>query len=211
MFALRFLLAALHLFSHCSDLLDLSTWGSTCRRHGCKNPPNVLHEAPSAREYIGYILMVVWCVDRLRFAPSNLFTVRNGSCIFFSRALPWVVQSSNSLEDSNWSAARIMCSLYSMYSHMCQDLAEEMRGLRGWQSKRSRVWIDADGDNRVFFTRAHLLQTLHLFFVFCFLSPSPRRSKETSRMDMYANLGDDEAIVWVWIGSVMMSIKDEAF
>ena len=50
-----------------------------------------------------------------------------------------------------------------------------------------------------FFARAHLLQTLHLF-----LPPtskkttelSYRRSKQISHMDMYANLGDDEDILW---------------
>lgn len=51
-------------------------------------------------------------------------------------------------------------------------------------------------------TRTHLLQALHLFL------PSfprrgsaqlrQRRSKQISRMDMYANLGDDEAILWAF-------------
>lgn len=45
--------------------------------------------------------------------------------------------------------------------------------------------------------RAHLLKTLHLFS-----SPVQetqfqyRRAKQISHMDMYANLGDDEAILW---------------
>lgn len=111
-----------------------------------------------------------WLHGILLLAQSNLFTVRNGSCILFlSFSLEWCTAAIYSLEYSNWSAARVIWSLHSTYSHMCQDLAEEeirrWGWLRGWQSKRSRVWIDADGGRHhtIVFARAHLPKTLHLF------------------------------------------------
>lgn len=47
---------------------------------------------------------------------------------FPSFCLEWYKEAIYSLEDGNWNAARVIWSLSSMYSHMCQDLAEgEMR------------------------------------------------------------------------------------
>lgn len=91
-----------------------------------------------------------------------------------------------------------------MYSHMCQDLAEgEMRRwgwLRGWQSKRSRICIDADRRTRsptLHFAWARQRKTRRRFFL------SPRKVSTQiwnrwwiSHMDVYANLGGDEDILW---------------
>lgn len=71
------------------------------------------------------IILAVWYTA---LAGSNLFTVKNGSSFFVSFCLEWCKAAIYSLEDSNWNAAKVIWSLYSMYSHMCQDFAEaEMR------------------------------------------------------------------------------------
>lgn len=46
-----------------------------------------------------------------------------------------------SLEDSIWTAARVIWSPYSMYSHMCQDAAEaEMRAIERITIKEVMGW-----------------------------------------------------------------------
>lgn len=148
------------------------------------------------------INVIFWWLLRLygilSITQSNLFTVRNGRRILFlSFCLKWCKAAIYGLEDGNWNAARVIWCLSSMYSHMCQDLADgEMRRwgwLRGWQSKRSRVWIDADGRARrmtAFLAGARVGKTLRRFL------PFPRNVSKRLRSDMYANLGDDEDILW---------------
>lgn len=96
---------------------------------------------------------LLWLYGISLGARSNLLAVKNGSCILFLPfCLKWSKAAVYSLEDSSWNAARVIWSLYSMYSHMCQDFAatETMRWgwLRGWQSKRSGFGIDRDGGTR---------------------------------------------------------------
>lgn len=187
----------------------LSTWGSmsawtearitqmSCRKSYQRVNIKVIFQRSS------------WLYGILLLAGGNLFTVKNGSFILFlSFCLEWCRTAVYSLEDRNWNAARVIWSLHSMYSHMCQVFAEaEMRRWgwwRGWQSKRSWVGIDADGGTR--YTTVLLCFSLCLSssaFFFFFLSSRKastlfqyRRAKQISHMDMYANLGDDEATLW---------------
>lgn len=81
-----------------------------------------------------------------------------------------------------------------MYSHMCQDAAEaEMRAIERITIKEVMGWNWGRWRNTTLFV-------LSIIFP-CFPRKAStlfqwRSSKRISRMDMYVNLGDDEAILW---------------
>lgn len=158
----------------------------------------------------------------LLLAANNLLRVRNGSCILSSPILPRVVRSGN-IWFRRWqlerSQAHLVHTLH-VQSHvprLCWSRDEKMRviermAIKGVRGRNWHRWRNTSHNGFLFPSLSIFLQELiclklFLFTLpFFFFLPPPQekqrrgfnieRAEQISHMDMHANLGDDEAILW---------------
>lgn len=160
----------------------------------------------------------------LLLAASNLLTGRNGSCILSSPILPRVVRSGN-IWFRRWqlerSQAHLVHTLH-VQSHvprLCWSGDEKMRviermAIKGVRGRNWHRWRNTAHNGFLFPSLSVFLQELICLKLFLFTSPfflffilfpphekqrhgfNIERAEQISHMDMHANLGDDEAILW---------------